>query len=246
MFSRKFGSDSEGIIFNETAIAAMGLKDPVGKTVSFFGDKKHIIGVVKDFNFESLHKKVDPFFLSYRANTNDIIVKIKAGTERANIAQIEKLYHQYNPGLLFDYKFLDDDYNTLYASEQRVADLSKYFAGIAILISCLGVFGLSAFTVQKRRKEIGVRKVIGASVGNLVVMLSKDFVLFILIALCLAMPISWLVANEWLQSFAYRININAGIFFVTGIFVVLITLIAISFQTIKAAIANPVKSLRTE
>jgi putative ABC transport system permease protein len=166
--------------------------------------------------------------------------------EQQTIAGIKKLYSKYNSGLNFNYAFLDDDYNALYASEQRVAMLSRYFAGITILISCLGLFGLAAFTAQKRQKEISVRKVIGASVSNIVTMLSKDFLALIFVALLIAIPVSWWAANEWLQSFAYRVNISPLIFIITAFAVVLITFITISFQSIKAAIANPVKSLRTE
>ena len=156
------------------------------------------------------------------------------------------MYKKYNAGLDFSYAFLDDDYNALYASEQRVSALSKYFAGIAILISCLGLFGLAAFTAQKRQKEIGIRKVVGASISNIAAMLSTDFLKLILVSLLIAIPFSWWAANQWLQSFAYRVRLNAEVFIITAIVIVTITLITISFQTIKAALANPVKSLRTE
>ncbi|MEP6948473.1 MAG: ABC transporter permease [Ginsengibacter sp.] len=245
-FSRKFGSDSSGVIFNETAIDAMGLKNPVGKTVKLWGTEEHIIGVVKNFHFESMYKKVGPFFLSYRTNTDNILVKIKAGAEKETLAGIENLYKKYNAGLPFDYKFIDEDYQALYSSEQRVAVLSRYFAAIAILISCLGLFGLAAFTAQRRRKEIGIRKVVGASVSNIATMLSTDFLKLVLIALLIAIPLSLWAANQWLQSFAYRINISAGIFLATGASIIIITLFTVSFQAIKAAVANPVKSLRTE
>jgi len=246
VFSRSYGSDSSSVIFNESAIAAMGLKNPVGKTVSLWGRKKQIIGVVKDYHFESLYKKVGPAFLECFQNNDNILVKIKAATEKETIAAIEKLYKGYNEGLPFEYKFLDDDYEALYSSEQRVAVLSRYFAGIAILISCLGLLGLAAFTAQRRQKEIGIRKVVGASAGNIATILSTDFLKLVVMALLIAVPSSWWAANQWLQSFAYRINIDAGIFLITAASVILITLLTISFQTIKAAIANPVKSLRTE
>ncbi|MEP7373260.1 MAG: ABC transporter permease [Chitinophagaceae bacterium] len=246
VFSRSYGSDSSKVIFNESAIAAMGLKNPIGKTVSLWGRKKQIIGVVKDYHFESLYKKVGPAFLECFQNNENILVKIKAGTETETIARVEKLYKEYNEGLPFDFKFLDDDFQLLYSSEQRVAVLSRYFAGIAILISCLGLFGLAAFTAQRRQKEIGIRKVVGASAGSIATMLSTDFLKLVFVALLIAVPVSWWAANQWLQSFAYRIKIDAGIFLITAASVILITLLTISFQTIKAAIANPVKSLRTE
>ncbi|MEO6454542.1 MAG: FtsX-like permease family protein [Ginsengibacter sp.] len=244
-FSKKF-ADSSSVIFNQSAIAAMGLRNPLGKTVSLWGEKKQIIGVVKNYHFESLYKKIGPAFFTFSQDNPTTIAKIKAGTEQQTIARIKALYNQYNTGLDFSYAFLDEDYNKLYASEQRVALLSKYFAGIAILISCLGLFGLAAFTAQRRQKEIGIRKVIGASVSNIVGMLSKDFLVLICLALLVAIPISWWAANEWLQSFAYRISVNPVVFVITGVSVILVTLLTISFQSIKAAIANPVKSLRTE
>ncbi|MEO8110887.1 MAG: FtsX-like permease family protein [Ginsengibacter sp.] len=244
-FSKKF-ADSSSVIFNQSAIAAMGLKNPVGKTVSMWGEKKQIVGVVKDYHFESLYKKIGPAFFTYSQDNSTTIAKLTAGTEQRTLAGIKALYNKYNLGLDFNYAFLDDDYNKLYASEQRVAVLSKYFGGIAILISCLGLFGLAAFTAQRRQKEIGIRKVIGASVSNIVTMLSKDFLVLVCVALLIAIPISWWAANEWLQSFAYRISVSPAVFVITGVSVIVVTVLTISFQAIKAAIANPVKSLRTE
>jgi putative ABC transport system permease protein len=244
-FSRSF-ADSSSVIFNESAIKSMSLKDPVGKTVSLWGEKKQIIGVLKDYHFESLYKKIGPAFFTFSQNNPTTIVKIKAGAEQQTIARIKRLYNKYNSGLDFSYAFLDDDYNAVYASEQRVALLSRYFAGIAILISCLGLFGLVAFTAQRRQKEIGVRKVIGASVSNIAAMLAKDFLALVCFSLLIATPISWWAVNKWLQTFAYRINVTPLVFVITGLCVILITLLTISFQSIKAALANPVKSLRSE
>ena len=244
-FSNNY-ADSSSVIFNQSAIKAMGLKNPVGKTVSLWGEKKQIIGIAKDYHFESFYKKIGPSFFTFSQNNPTTVVKIKSGNEQQTIARIKNLYNKYNSGLDFNYAFLDDDYNKLYASELRVSVLSRYFAGIAILISCLGLFGLAAFTAQKRRKEIGIRKVIGASVSNVVTMLSKDFLALVCIALLIAIPVSWWAANQWLQSFAYRINITPFVFVITGVSVIVITLITISFQSIKAAVANPVESLRTE
>lgn len=244
-FSAAF-ADSSSVIFNEAAIKAMGLKDPIGKTVSLWGKKKQIVGVVKDYHFKSLYDKISPAFLVYNPNADNTLVRIKAGAEKQTLTGIKNLFAKFNSGLEFNYSFLDDDYNRLYASEQRVAILSKYFAGIAILISCLGLFGLAAFTAQKRQKEIGIRKVIGASVSNVVAMLSKDFLILVSISLLIAVPLSWWLMNNWLQSFAYRITISPLVFLMTGVSVVMITLFTISFQSIKAAVANPVKSLRTE
>ena len=245
-FSRKFGSDSSKIIFNEMAIKTMGLVDPIGKTIKVWGKQYQIIGVVKDFHFESLYEKVKPCFMRYNASGDNVLVKIKAGNEREVIEKIKNLYQAYNPELPFEYKFLDDDYQAMYASEQRVAILSRYFAGLTILISCLGLFGLVAFTAQKRQKEIGIRKVVGATVSGIVLMLSKDFLKLVLISILVAFPVAWWVTSQWLNGFAYRIHIGAGTFLAAGISIILITLFTISFQAMKAAVANPVKSLRSE
>lgn len=245
-FSSDYPADTAAVLFNETAIKEMGLKDPIGKTVKLWGNPARIIGVLKDFHYESLYKKVGPFFLNYRKNASNVMVKLRAGNEVQTIAIMSKLYKQYNPGLPFEYKFLDEDYQALYASEQRVAVLSRYFAGIAIIISCLGLFGLVAFTAQKRQKEIGIRKVIGASASNVVLLLSGDFLKLVGIALLLAFPLAWWFTNQWLHSFAYRINVGAGLFIAAGLATVFITLITISYQAVKAALENPVKSLKTE
>jgi putative ABC transport system permease protein len=244
-FSKDF-ADSSSVIFNQAAIKAMGLENPIGKMVSLWGKNAQIIGIVKDYHFQSLYKKIGPAFFTYSPIDPITLVKIQSGNQQQVIAGIKALYKKYNAGLDFSYAFLDDDYNALYASEQRVAELSKYFAGIAILISCLGLFGLAAFTAQKRQKEIGIRKVVGASTSSIAAMLSTDFIKLILVSLLIAIPLSWWAANQWLQSFAYRIRLNAEVFIITAITIIAITLVTISFQTMKAALANPVNSLRTE
>ena len=239
-------NENDEIIFNESAIKAMGLKDPVGKKVRYWGMQPTIVGVASDFNFESLYETVKPCFFRVFPIGPNIAVRIKAGTEKQTISQIQKVYASFNKGLPFDYRFLDEQYQALYTSENRVAVLSKYFAGLAILISCLGLFGLAAFTAQKRQKEIGIRKVIGASVSNVVVMLSKDFLKLVIVAAIIAFPIVWWVMNNWLNNFAYHIQLGVGLFFIAAFTIIFITLSTISFQAIKAAVANPVKSLRTE
>jgi putative ABC transport system permease protein len=250
-FSRNYGNDYSKIILNEAALKAMHLKNPVGKIVTVFGDKRQIIGIVKDFHFESLHESVKPAYFTLQQNPGKnpwfkMMVRIKADHQRQTIAAIQNLYEKNNPGFPFTFNFLSEAYQKQYDTETRIATLSRYFAGLAIIISCLGLFGLAAFTAQKRRKEIGVRKVIGASVRDITGMLSKDFLKLVVIALCIAFPVSWWLMNNWLQGFAYRIHISAGVFLLAGISIILITLFTISYQSIKAAIANPVKSLRTE
>jgi len=253
-FSRNFGDGNYGeeatkVIFNEAAIKLMGLKDPVGKNVRIFERNAVIIGVVKDFHFESLHEPVKPAYMKLQGPNNGwnkIMIRVKAGEERETIARIQQFYEAYNPGFPFSFNFLDETYQKQYTTETRVSILSRYFAGLAILISCLGLFGLATFTAQRRQKEIGIRKVVGASVNSIVGMLSKDFLKLVLIAVLLAFPLSYLAMHEWLQSFAYRISIGVDVFLIAGGAVFLITVITISYQAIRAALANPVKSLRTE
>ncbi len=233
-FSRSFGSDSSAIVLNEAAVNAMHLKNPVGKMVQLYGKNMQVIGVVKDFHFESMHAAIQPSFIVLVPQRTTIVASISSNNQQATINAIQKLYKSFNPGFPFTFNFLDEAYQQQYESEARVSALSKYFAGLAIIISCLGLFGLAAFTAQKRRKEIGIRKVVGASVSNITTMLSKDFLKLIGISLLIAFPVSWWMMNSWLQSFAYRINISPWIFIDAGLSVIIITLITISFQSIKA------------
>jgi len=249
-FNRGYGADDSAIMVNEAAVAVMHLKNPVGKNIKKFGQNVRIIGVVKDFHFESLHEPVKPaYFMPMHEEANPwikFVVRIKGGQQNETIEQIKHLYESSNPGFPFTYDFLDEAYQKQYETEVRVSVLSKYFSGLAILISCLGLFGLAAFTAQKRQKEIGIRKVVGASVQGITLMLSKDFLKLVLISLLIAFPISWYLMSNWLQSFAYRIDLNIGVFLLAGIATIIITIITISYQSIKAAIANPVRSLRSE
>ena len=244
-FSNNNSSFKE-IVFNESAIKAMGLKDPIGKTVKFWGRERQIVGVAEDFNFESLYNPVKPCFFQLYPVMPKIIVKIKAGTEKQTIERISQAFASFNKGLPFDYEFMDEEYRALYTAEKRVSVLSGYFAGLAILISCLGLFGLAAFTAQRRQKEIGIRKVVGASAGNVAIMLSKDFIKMVVVAILIGFPLVGWIMHNWLQGFAYRITIGAGVFIAAGVAIILITLLTISFQAIKAAVANPVNSLRSE
>jgi putative ABC transport system permease protein len=251
-FTSEPGADTTQIIFNEAAIRAMGMKDPIGQIVQQWGQTKRIVGVVKDFHFQSLYESIKPCFLILAPNTSkgnftdNIAVKIKAGKEKEAIASLQQYYRQYNPGFPFEFKFLDQGYQVLYESENRVAVLSRWFAGIAILISCLGLFGLAAFTAQKRQKEIGIRKVVGASVRNIAVLLSQDFLKLVVLSLLIAFPMaSWLM-TRWLNGFAYRIHLDGRIFVAAAFAILVITASTIGFQAIKAAVANPTKSLRAE
>jgi ABC-type antimicrobial peptide transport system permease subunit len=247
-YSRAYGSEKSKIIFNELAIQKMGLTNPIGKIVHLWGEDREIIGVVKDFNFQSLYENVKPCFFDLTVNqrASRIMVRIKAGQEAQTIDRLAKLYTQDNQGLAFDYKFLDDDCQALYSSERRVAVLSRYFAGLAIIISSLGLFGLAAFTAQRRQKEIGIRKVVGASVSRIVVLLSADFLQLVLAAVVIAFPIAWWAMHRWVQGFAYRILIGPAIFLGAGGAIMGVTALTISYQAIRAATANPVRSLRAE
>jgi len=243
-YSRAYGDEKSKIIFNELAIKKMGLTNPIGKMVHLWGKDREIIGVVKDFNFQSLYENVKPCFFDLAVNqhASKIMVRIKAGQEAQTIYRLAKLYTKDNQGLAFDYRFLDDDYNRLYVSERRVAVLSRYFAGLAVIISGLGLFGLAAFTAQRRQKEIGIRKVVGATVGHIVVLLSADFLQLVLIAF----PIAWWAMHRWVEGFAYRVHVGAAVFLVSGGAIMVVTALTISWQAIRAATANPVRSLRAE
>jgi predicted permease len=245
-FSTNFGMDSLNIIINEAAVKVMNLENPVGSVVRFHGANRQIIGVVSDFHFESTHEAIKPSFMHLQKGEGTIVARIKQENQKQTITAIEDLYNKYNPGFPFAYNFLDEAYQKQYETETRTAALSGYFAGLAIIISCLGLFGLAAFTAQKRKKEIGVRKVIGASTATITAMLSKDFLKLIGIALLVAFPVSWWMMNTWLQTYAYRVSITSSVFLTAGALVLIIALIAVSIQTVKAAMANPVKSLRTE
>ncbi|MEM6845676.1 MAG: ABC transporter permease [Bacteroidota bacterium] len=246
-FSNTFSGDTANIILNAAAIEAMGLQDPIGKIFTLWGNDMEIIGVTKNFNFKSLHESVKPFF--FRLTPRDaekVMVKIAAGTERKTIEKLQQLYGTINPGFVLDYQFLDEEYQLQYAAEQRVSVLSRYFACIAILISCLGLFGLSAFTAQRRLKEIGIRKVLGASNFRIVQILSSDFTKMVLVAIGIALPVSYFIAQRWLQDFAFSIELAWWYFAGTGLVAILIAWLSVGYQTIKAALANPVDSLRNE
>ncbi|PSR55132.1 transporter permease [Adhaeribacter arboris] len=246
-FSKNFATDNTKIIFNEAAITAMGLKDPVGKNINLWGTNMEIVGVAKDFHFESLHENVKPLFFRLEPpQTNTIMVKTRAGQTKAVIGKLRHLYEEFNPGFTFDYTFLDQDFQAQYVAEQRVAILSRYFAGLAILISCLGLFGLAAFTAERRRKEIGVRKVLGASRFSIVYLLSGDFTKLVVISIGVALPVSYLIVKNWLQDFEYRVALEWWYFIGAGLAALVIAWLTVSTQAVKAASANPTQSLKDE
>ncbi|HLY70065.1 MAG TPA: ABC transporter permease [Puia sp.] len=244
-FSKQYNDDYSRIILNESAVNMMGLKNPVGKNIDLNG-KSQIIGVVKDFHYGSLHNPIEPLILRFDPTGPNILVKVKKGTELNTVSQLKKYYSEFLPGYGFDFSFLDDDYQTLYTAEMRVASLSRYFAVLAILISCLGLFGLSAFTAQKREKEISIRKVLGATVSDVSILLSRDFLKLVFFAVVIAVPGSWWATNKWLESFSDRAKISWWFFILPGMIALLLALITVSFQSIKAAVAKPAKKLRAE
>ncbi|GGH49716.1 ABC transporter permease [Dyadobacter endophyticus] len=246
-FSKDFGSDSTAVILNETAIRQMGITDPIGKQIMVDGRKTRIVGVARDFHFNSLHEIIKPFIFKLSPQETMLAtVKIQAGEVPATVARIQAFYASFNPGYAFDYDFLDRDYQIQYASEKLVAQLARYFAVLAILISCLGLFGLAAFTAERRRKEIGVRKVLGATTGSVVAMLSREFLVLVAVAIAIGCPLAWWLTRRWLDHFAYRATIGAGIFAGAGLVTIVITLATISFQSVRAALTNPTQSLKSE
>ena len=248
-FSREFGAENERIIFNEKAIQAMGLQNPLGEKVNFFMGEKEIIGVVKDFHFETLHQEVRPLFMvlfSVSEGLNKIMIRIEDDQQKKTIDAIRELYESYNSGFTFTYRFLDETHQQQYSSEQRVSTLSRYFAGLAILISCLGLFGLAAFTVEKRTKEIGIRKILGSTGFGIVRLLSVDFTKIVLIAIVIALPVSYIIARNWLNEFAFRIDLEWWYFIAAGLIALLIAWFTVGLQSVRATRVNPVECLKEE
>ncbi len=245
-FSPEYSDDRTSVIFNKAAVERMGIKDPIGKTITLWGDKKTIIGVTDNFHFESLYEDVKPCVMQFEPRSNKVMVKIQAGHEQEAIAKLMALHVQYSPGLPFEYHFLDDDYHALYIAEQNVSVLSRYFAGIAIVISCLGLFALVAFTAERRVKEIGIRKVLGATELGIVLLLSADFTKIVFAAIIIALPVSYFIAQAWLDHFAFHISLQAWYFIAAGIIALAIAWITVGLQALRAARVNPVKCLKDE
>jgi hypothetical protein len=242
------GSDSGTMILNEATVGYMGLKDPIGKTVVWLGYKSTIIGVVKNMVMESPYELPVPaiFYLAPQ-QMSSVTIRINPRlSAREAIRRINPVFTKYSPAEPFDYKFVDEEYDAKFRVESRVGLLAGFFTALAIFISCLGLFGLASFIAEQRTKEIGLRKVLGATLFNLWKMQSKDFVLLVGLSCLIAIPIAWWLLHQWLEQFSYRTEISSWIFAVVGIGAILITLVTVSYQSIKAALANPVQSLRTE
>jgi putative ABC transport system permease protein len=247
-FDPKLTTDTtNSIVINEAMAHYLDWKEPVGKKLEIYEARKGtVIGVIRDFNFASLREKIQPLAIILNDNPLYVSVKLKAGATQPALSAIQKQWKQFDDEFPFDYFFMDEQLNKFYQSDQRLLRVISIFATLAIVIACIGLFGLTIYTAKQRTKEIGIRKVLGASVTGVVGLLSKDFIKLVAIAILIASPIAWWASNKWLQDFAYRINISWWIFASAGIIALLIAMFTVSFQAIKAAIANPVKSLRTE
>jgi ABC-type antimicrobial peptide transport system permease subunit len=206
-----------------------------------------IVGVTEDFHFASLHQEVGPLFFVYQPTwTHKVVAKIAPRQVQQTLGRLEAFYQNFNPGYQLNYTFLDQEYQAQYAAEQRVAVLSKYFAGLAVVISCLGLFGLAAFTAERRQKEIGIRKILGSSTLDLVKLLNAEFTRVVILAMVIAIPLSYILAKSWLDGFAYGIELRWWLFVLAGGLALLVSWLTVGLQTIKAALANPVDSLRSE
>ena len=248
-FSKDFPTDSSGIVINEAAVQQLGWtnENAVGKTIVRSGQEEFkVVGVVADFNYASLKQKIAPLMMMLGRNFGGLIIKINTRDVKGFLADLKKQWNSFNPAGPLEYNFLDEKFAALYASEQRTKQIFSAFAVLAIIIASLGLFGLSAFVIEQRAREIGIRKVLGASVQQVLLLVSKEFLLLVGIAFIISVPVTWWAMHEWLKDFAYRINIGTGVFVAAGLSAILIAFFTISFQAIKAAITNPVKSLRTE
>ncbi len=250
-FSDDLLSDNQNFVLNEAAVKATKLQSPVGERFRLLERTGQIVGVVKDFHFDSLHTEIGPLVLqmmpySYWAYQHLVFVRIKSSGVRKTLASIERLWDKHVPEYPFEFHFIDSSMETLYGSEQRLSAMLRYFTFVSLFISCLGLFGLVSFSVERRTKEIGIRKVLGASVGSVINLASKEYIGLVAISNVIAWPVAYYFMHKWLQNFAYRINFNIWIFILSGLAALTIALVTVSFQCIKAATANPVDSLRYE
>lgn len=247
-FSRDFGNDSGSYILNEAAIKKIGYTNPIGQPFTLGNVQGRIIGVLKDFHFTSMHEAIAPLVirLDERPKWGNILVRTEAGKTKAVLAGLAGICKNVNPNFPFTYQFSDQEYTRLYKSEEMVSQLCNYFAFLAIFISCLGLFGLAMFTAAQRTKEIGVRKVLGASESNIFVLLSSSFLQPVLLSMAIAFPLAWFAMSQWLKHFAYKVDLDWWIFGLAGAVTIFIALLTVSFQSIRAALANPVKSLKSE
>ncbi len=243
-FSKEFGNEREKLLLNEEAVKVMGLTEPIGTTINIWGDDYQVIGVTKDFHTNSFHKRISPAFIWIKPDhTQEVMVRIAGDQQAATIAGLQDFYESFT-GQTLEFKYLDEQLAEAYASEMRVSTLSQYFAGLAVFIACLGLFGLAAFTAERRTKEIGIRKTLGATRAGIVLLLSKDFTKMVLLGIIIAIPLSYYAANTWLEGFAYHTEIGIPVFLIAGLIALFIAWVTIGFQAIRAASANPIESLK--
>jgi putative ABC transport system permease protein len=253
-FSKEMKTDSLSVIVNEAAANLLGFKQPLNKELYYPTDnmaknlrRMQIVGVVKDFNFNSLRQNITPvIFVLTKWSGGNIAARINSNNIPALLAQVKQKWQSVSPNQEFNYSFMDQDFDATYRTEQRIGTIFISFTTMAIIIACLGLFGLAAYAAEQRTKEIGIRKVLGANISVIVTMLSKDFLRLVLISIVLATPLAWYCGHLWLQGFAYRDGIKWWILASAGVMAIVIAFVTISFQSIKAAIANPVKSLKSE
>jgi putative ABC transport system permease protein len=248
-FSKDFPTDSTGVVINEAAVRELGWSgiNPIGRSIVRSGQQEYkVIGVVADFNYASVKQKVAPMMMLLGNNLGGLILKIKTTDVKSFLADLKKQWDGFHPDGPLEYNFLDEKFATLYASEHRTQQIFSCFAVIAIIIACLGLLGLSAFVIEQRTKEIGIRKVLGASIKQVLLLVCMEFLTLVGIAFIFSIPVTWWAMHAWLEDYAYRINISMWVFAVAGMVAISIALFTISFQAVKAAMANPVRSLRTE
>ena len=241
-------SDAANYILNETAVKVMGLSTAtaIGKVFTMNGNQGQIIGVVKDFNFKPVQQSIEPLALRYNFSGGFVVIRTSPANIQHIIGKLKTAFQGVYPDYPFSYGFVDQDLSKLYRSEQQMGKLFNVFSVVSIIVSCLGLFGLATFATQRRIKEIGVRRVLGASAAGIVAMLAKDFVKLVFAALLVAFPVAWWVMNKWLDNYVYRAEISWWMFVLAGLMSIMIAFLTISYQSIKAALANPVDSLRTE
>jgi len=246
-FSHAFKTDSDACVLNEAGLQVTGFKDPIGRVLNYFGKPYTIIGIANNLLSNDPYDTIEPAIFLGRGWLGTITIRIKPGTPmRTAIAALQPVFKRRNPGSPFMYKFIDDDYAQKFAAETRIGQLAAVFAGLAIFISCLGLFGLASYLAEQRNREIGVRKVLGAGVFNLWGLLSRDFVRLVALSMLIAMPLAYWGMAEWLRNYAYHTSLSWWIFAAAGAGILIITLLTVSFQSIKAAMMNPVQSLRSE
>ncbi len=245
-FSKSFATDTAAVIINETAAKLMRLSDPLNTIIKVGDDECRIIGVAKDFNFQSLHEKIAPAIFYLSDYPDYAFIRMQSDHINQTLDEIRESYSDFNPGFVLEYEFMDEAYARMYESEERVSILSRYFAGFAILISCLGLFGLAAFTAERRVKEVGIRKVLGASILNLMVLLTKDFTSLVVIAIFISLPLAFWITSNWLERFAFHIELTVCFFAIAGISALLIALLTVCFQAFRAASVNPAECLKDE